>query len=95
MKVKDFKVRKQLEFKNLFCKVTQKISLYTELNRDELFQWLSITDSSVDHDNARIKHEPETGNWFIHGVEYLQWKQTPGSFLWVHGIPGSGKTILW
>ncbi|THZ07631.1 hypothetical protein D6C91_10230 [Aureobasidium pullulans] len=31
---------------------------------------------------------------FIHGDAFKQWKQHSNSFLWLHGIPGCGKTVL-
>jgi hypothetical protein len=35
-----------------------------------------------------------TGSWFLESDEYAAWKTDPASFLWLHGIPGCGKTIL-
>lgn len=69
--------------------------LFVDDERNRIFQWLCKTDSSIDHIAARAKHESETGKWFIHSEEYLNWKQASGSFLWLYGIPGSGKSILW
>jgi len=64
-------------------------------NRNQILKWLSNTDPTINHNAACEKHEPQTGNWFIQGKDYSQWKETPSSFLWLHGIPGCGKTILW
>jgi hypothetical protein len=49
---------------------------------------------TINHNAACKKHKPQTGNWFIQG-KYSQWKETPSLFLWLYGIPGCGKTILW
>jgi hypothetical protein len=35
-----------------------------------------------------------TGSWFLESDGYAAWKTDPASFLWLHGIPGCGKTIL-
>jgi hypothetical protein len=35
-----------------------------------------------------------TGSWFIEEKRYTDWKTAPNSFIWLHGIPGCGKTIL-
>jgi NACHT domain len=35
-----------------------------------------------------------TGTWFIESKQFADWKTNPDSFLWIHGIPGCGKTIL-
>ena len=37
----------------------------------------------------------KTGLWLVEdSSEYARWKTTQGSFLWPHGIPRCGKTIL-
>lgn len=35
-----------------------------------------------------------SGLWFIQGQQFQEWKNTQQSFLWLHGIPGCGKTVL-
>lgn len=35
-----------------------------------------------------------TGDWFLNGAVFKDWMSTPHSLLWLHGIPGSGKTVL-
>jgi hypothetical protein len=37
---------------------------------------------------------PGTGVWFLQGSEFARWKLEPNSFLWLRGLPGSGKTVL-
>jgi NACHT domain len=32
--------------------------------------------------------------WFLESHQYANWKASPSSFIWLHGIPGCGKTIL-
>ncbi|CAG8957981.1 hypothetical protein HYFRA_00000324 [Hymenoscyphus fraxineus] len=61
---------------------------------DKVMTWLSDTDPSTNHNAARKKHEDRTGIWFTQGKRYQSWQEEPNSFLWLHGIPGSGKTIL-
>jgi Cdc6-like AAA superfamily ATPase len=39
-------------------------------------------------------HEEHTGGWFITSPEYKSWMSGSESFLWLHGIPGAGKTVL-
>ncbi|KAI9791792.1 MAG: hypothetical protein M1835_000095 [Candelina submexicana] len=60
----------------------------------EIYDWLAKTDPTSNFNAARQLHEVTTGSWFIEGKEYLSWKTTAHSFLWLHGIPGSGKTVL-
>ncbi|KAF3917219.1 hypothetical protein ABW20_dc0108227 [Dactylellina cionopaga] len=35
-----------------------------------------------------------SGRWFLESNEFAEWKVQQSSFLWLHGIPGCGKTIL-
>ena len=68
----------------------------TDVNQrnDQILGWLAAPDPSSNHSKAcRIKH-PETGRWLLESLEYKTWKNNPASFLWIHGIPGCGKTVL-
>ena len=57
-------------------------------------QWLDAADPSTNYNKALKVRNPRTGSWFIESSTYADWKATRGSFLWLHGIPGCGKTIL-
>lgn len=35
-----------------------------------------------------------TGLWLTRLQSFLHWYRTPGSTIWLHGAPGSGKTVL-
>jgi hypothetical protein len=61
---------------------------------ERILNWLKTCDPSTNHAAARQKHEPTTGNWFIQSAAFTTWKSTPKSSLWLHGIPGAGKTVL-
>ena len=67
----------------------------TEDKKNEIIRWLSPIDPTTNQAAARKKHEGETGKWFTKGEEYSKWKDSSNSFLWLHGMPGCGKTILW
>lgn len=43
--------------------------------------------------NIKIRH-PTTGLWLTESPVFIQWLDTPGSKLWLSGIPGGGKTVL-
>jgi Cdc6-like AAA superfamily ATPase len=62
-------------------------------NHKEILQWLMKTDPISNHTAACAKHEPGTGDWFISSHEFSYWL-LPGRSLWLHGIPGAGKTVL-
>jgi len=61
--------------------------------RDDLLRWLSPADPSINHNIACKAHHNGTAEWFFQGSIFNHWKST-GPFLWVHGKPGSGKSIL-
>jgi NACHT domain len=52
------------------------------------------TDPSSNHTDACGLHEPETGKWLLRSPDYQNWKGGSNRFLWLHGIPGAGKTVL-
>jgi hypothetical protein len=35
-----------------------------------------------------------TGEWLVDSQDFTRWLETPGSKLWLNGIPGAGKTIM-
>jgi len=61
---------------------------------DKVLNWLVTTDPSPNHNNACDLHEPRTGTWLTDSKEYKEWKNCATRFLWLHGIPGAGKTVL-
>ncbi|OQN96228.1 hypothetical protein B0A48_17790 [Cryoendolithus antarcticus] len=61
---------------------------------DRIKAWLSPPDPWTNHHTARNVHEPHTGAWLLRHEKYLDWKQGSTQVLWVHGKPGSGKTVL-
>ncbi|KAI0296778.1 hypothetical protein B0F90DRAFT_1819786 [Multifurca ochricompacta] len=65
--------------------------------RDQLVKdvqvWLSPVDPSESHNMTRKAHHPGSAAWFIQGDTFSEWKKT-GSLLWIHGKPGSGKSVL-
>jgi Cdc6-like AAA superfamily ATPase len=57
-------------------------------------QWLSAPDASTNYIKALEQRHKSSGLWFLQSAAFTQWKMQPNSFLWLHGIPGCGKTIL-
>ncbi|KAI0301677.1 hypothetical protein B0F90DRAFT_1840328, partial [Multifurca ochricompacta] len=64
----------------------------SQLHQD-LRRWLSPPDPSINHNIARGAHHTGTASWFFQGTIFNNWKSS-ASLLWVHGKPGSGKSIL-
>ncbi|KAH9011724.1 hypothetical protein EDB83DRAFT_353431 [Lactarius deliciosus] len=68
-----------------------------ELKREQLLkslkEWQSPSDPSTNHVFASDRQYEGTAEWFCKGNIFEEWKAT-GSLLWIHGKPGSGKSIL-
>ncbi|KAK7751938.1 hypothetical protein SLS62_006081 [Diatrype stigma] len=43
--------------------------------------------------NKNLRH-PQTGLWFTESADFKEWQRTPGSRIWISGIPGAGKSVL-
>ncbi|KAI0263890.1 hypothetical protein BGY98DRAFT_940126 [Russula aff. rugulosa BPL654] len=56
-------------------------------------KWLSPPDPSTNHNIACGTHHKKAATWFFQGNIYKEWK-SKGSLMWIHGKPGSGKSIL-
>ncbi|MCJ1299174.1 hypothetical protein MMC08_001966 [Hypocenomyce scalaris] len=65
-----------------------------DAERRKIYKWLAAPDPYSNHERARQKHQPDTGKWLLDGQQYNEWKNASSSFLWLHGIPGCGKTLL-
>lgn len=61
---------------------------------EKVLKWLVTTDPSPNHNSACALHDSHTGTWMTRSNEYQDWKNGSARFLWFHGIPGAGKTIL-
>ncbi|KAH9166005.1 ankyrin repeat-containing domain protein, partial [Lactarius sanguifluus] len=58
--------------------------------------WLSPPDPSTNQNIASTIQHEGTATWFFRGSIFMEWKsKATTSLLWVHGKPGSGKSILW
>ncbi|KAK6543588.1 hypothetical protein TWF694_000331 [Orbilia ellipsospora] len=73
---------------------SDKVShLESERRREKIQKWLSPTDPSTNHNEALQKCHKGSGSWFLKETKFNEWKKH-GSFLWLNGIPGCGKTTL-
>ncbi|KAF1954788.1 hypothetical protein CC80DRAFT_116182 [Byssothecium circinans] len=51
-------------------------------------------DTSLYHRKSLERRHANTGQWFLEGDPFKTWKSEPDSMLWLHGTPGSGKSVL-
>ncbi|KAF8274623.1 hypothetical protein EI94DRAFT_471554 [Lactarius quietus] len=68
-----------------------------KMKRDQLQKdarnWISPPDPSKNYNIACEAYQTGTGVWFFQSSIFSEWSTT-GTLLWIHGKPGSGKTIL-
>ncbi|KAH9161011.1 hypothetical protein EDB89DRAFT_1914149 [Lactarius sanguifluus] len=61
--------------------------------RASLRRWQSPSDTSTNHNIALDLRYNGIAGWFCNSNVFGEWMKT-GSLLWVHGKPGSGKSVL-
>ncbi|KAH9022094.1 hypothetical protein EDB83DRAFT_89710 [Lactarius deliciosus] len=58
-------------------------------------EWLSPPDPSTNQNIASTTQHEGTATWFFQGSIFTEWKsRSTTSLLWIHGKPGSGKSVL-
>jgi hypothetical protein len=60
----------------------------------EVYRWLQTLDPSPLHNRACEDYEPGTGEWTLRSPNWKDWLSGKHRCLWIHGIPGAGKTTL-
>ncbi len=60
--------------------------------KEKVLDWLACADASVKHLESRALHQPGANGWLLESEQFQEWKSNPGQVLWLHGIPGAGKT---
>jgi hypothetical protein len=77
---------------------TQLADLHDNLQsskRREILNWMSSVPYEQHHGNIRRDRLESSGLWLLHKDEFRLWrKSSTSSILWLHGIPGSGKSKL-
>ncbi|KAH8649711.1 hypothetical protein BGZ60DRAFT_569767 [Tricladium varicosporioides] len=63
--------------------------------RSEILQWVSPEPYIQHHKQTKQDVLPGTGEWLLSDPVFKKWKiESASSVLWLHGIPGSGKSKL-
>ncbi|ATZ57686.1 hypothetical protein BCIN_15g02370 [Botrytis cinerea B05.10] len=80
---------------NLVLNLTNRIeNQFADQTTRDIYRWLAAPDPFPTHSATLKKHQPNTGTWFITSKQYVDWYLGNDAFLWLYGIPGSGKTVL-
>ncbi|KAA1475015.1 hypothetical protein DENSPDRAFT_932059, partial [Dentipellis sp. KUC8613] len=84
------------EVGNAGKKVVEKLEkVQVNLELEGCFEWLSPPDPYINYNAAQEKlYNHTSGQWLLHDLQFSAWKQEKQSSLWLHGIPGSGKSVL-
>ena len=60
------------------------VNLTESLQQENLKEWLSPPDPSINHNIVRKAYHKGTASWFFQGGIFREWKLSP-SLLWIHG----------
>ncbi|KAK3328241.1 hypothetical protein B0T19DRAFT_424000 [Cercophora scortea] len=82
------------DIKEIKAKTTQIQNTLTDLQKQQIHKWLQSTDPRPLHYRACEQYETGTGDWMLRSDEWQAWLAGKTRCLWIHGIPGAGKTIL-
>ncbi|KAK7915225.1 hypothetical protein PG985_012928 [Apiospora marii] len=68
----------------------------SQKDRRDVLSWLQRTNPSNNHNCAVDLREGGTAEWILERDLFKQWVDHAGPHrgLWIHGIPGAGKTVL-
>lgn len=70
-------------------------SFFIASRRTKILCWVSPEPYTQHHQQARKDVLLGTGNWLLSDPVFDKWKkESVSSILWLHGIPGSGKSKL-
>ncbi|KAI8714909.1 NACHT domain-containing protein [Fusarium sp. LHS14.1] len=63
--------------------------------RTDILRWISQEPYRQHHEQTKREVLKGTGKWLLQDATFLRWKnESASSILWLHGIPGSGKSKL-
>ncbi|KAK6353535.1 hypothetical protein TWF696_005498 [Orbilia brochopaga] len=75
--------------------ILTNLSTYTDITRrTTVLNWYKTSDPEHNHKISRSRHDPSTCQWVFDLDVFKSWLSTPNTHLWMHGIPGAGKTII-
>ncbi|KAF3226538.1 hypothetical protein TWF106_000279 [Orbilia oligospora] len=70
--------------------------IQNKMRNTDIDRWLAAPNVSTNYNKALQQRHEGSGDWLIESKQFIEWKTSAmrNSFLWLHGIPGCGKTIL-
>ncbi|KAK6433559.1 hypothetical protein LTR95_010262 [Oleoguttula sp. CCFEE 5521] len=80
---------------NFYCTwSSSKLDSRNDETHAKLQTWLAAPDPYLNLRRALKLRTPATGNWYLRGDQYQNWKTGKHPFTWLYGAAGSGKSIL-
>ncbi|PGH16010.1 hypothetical protein AJ79_01990 [Helicocarpus griseus UAMH5409] len=95
--LEEFKALKDLKdpIKRIETGLADMWKILNEDERGRILSWVSDAPYLDNHLIARTGRTEDTGGWLLEHESYRSWKSSDKSMiLWLHGIPGAGKTKL-
>ena len=79
-----------LQFSTSLLQLIFKVS-----KRNEILRWISPEPYLQYHEQTKKDVLLDSGKWLLSDPIFVKWKkESASSILWLHGIPGSGKSKL-
>lgn len=60
----------------------------------EIKSWLSPPSYDSDYGNIKAQRTPNTCEWIFERDEFKAWNEGLSRYLWIHGKPGCGKSVI-
>jgi len=79
------------EMKDRMERIDDRLS---DRERREICDWIEHTNPVTIHHQACKTHEEHTCQWIRRVDQWKDWLSLERRLIWIHGIPGAGKTIL-
>lgn len=70
------------------------IRIALDVKREKILDTFGNVNVNKNQKMSLQLRQPGTGLWLLESPEYIEWAETDDSNLWLHGIPGAGKTVL-
>lgn len=67
---------------------------FSTSDRRKICAWIEQTNPTLIHDQSCMKHEEHTCQWIHRVDQWNDWLHLQRRLVWIHGIPGAGKTVL-
>jgi hypothetical protein len=82
------------DVKKIRSKINQVHDQLDDDKRRKICDWIELTNPSTIHHRARRNHENNTCRWIHRVGQWNDWLSLQRRLIWLHGIPGAGKTVL-